>query len=82
LESQADRLAADVESQATAWRRDLHEHPELSNREVRTAAVVADHLRKLGLEVRRWPIPVWSVFCVAAKQDLWSHCGPIWTPCR
>jgi len=52
LESQVDRLAADVEPQAIAWQRDLHEHPELSNREVRTAAVVADHLRKLGLEVR------------------------------
>ncbi len=35
-----------------AWRRDLHEHPELSNREVRTAKMVADELRELGLEVR------------------------------
>jgi amidohydrolase len=34
-----------------AWRRDLHEHPELSNRETRTAQLVADHLRKLGLAV-------------------------------
>jgi len=52
LGSQIDRLAAEVQSQAIAWRRDLHQHPELSNREVRTAAVVADHLRQLGLEVR------------------------------
>jgi amidohydrolase len=36
----------------TAWRRDLHQHPELSNREVRTSKFVADELRKLGLEVR------------------------------
>ena len=35
-----------------AWRRDFHQHPELSNREVRTAGIVAAHLRKLGLEVR------------------------------
>ena len=35
-----------------AWRRDIHQHPELSNREVRTAAKVAAHLEKLGLEVR------------------------------
>ncbi|GAA0724853.1 M20 family metallopeptidase [Dokdonella soli] len=35
----------------TAWRRDLHQHPELSNREVRTSKVVADELKKLGLEV-------------------------------
>lgn len=35
-----------------AWRRDLHAHPELANRERRTAGVVAAHLRALGLEVR------------------------------
>jgi amidohydrolase len=34
------------------WRRDLHAHPELSNQETRTAKLVADHLRALGLEVR------------------------------
>ncbi len=34
------------------WRRDIHQHPELSNREVRTAKLVAEHLKKLGLEVR------------------------------
>ena len=35
-----------------AWRRDLHAHPELGFAETRTAAMVADHLRALGLEVR------------------------------
>ncbi len=34
------------------WRRDLHAHPELGFAETRTAGVVADHLRSLGLEVR------------------------------
>lgn len=34
------------------WRRDIHQHPELSNREVRTSKVVADHLKSLGLEVK------------------------------
>ena len=33
-------------------RRDIHSHPELSNEEVRTAGLVAEHLRKLGLEVK------------------------------
>ena len=33
-----------------AWRRDIHAHPELSNREFRTAALVAEHLRKLGFD--------------------------------
>lgn len=40
-----------VEEQVIAWRRDIHQHPELGNREVRTAALVADHLRSLGIEV-------------------------------
>ena len=38
------------QAQVLAWRRDLHQHPELGNRETRTAALVAAHLRKLGLE--------------------------------
>jgi amidohydrolase len=36
----------------TAWRRDLHQHPELSNCEVRTSRIVAEQLKKDGLEVR------------------------------
>jgi amidohydrolase len=35
-----------------AWRRDIHEHPELGNREFRTSALVAEHLKKLGYDVR------------------------------
>ena len=46
-----DRLSAEGEAQVIAWRRDFHEHPELSNREFRTAEVVADTLRDMGLEV-------------------------------
>lgn len=34
------------------WRRHLHQYPELSNREVKTAKYVEDHLRKLGLDVK------------------------------
>ena len=41
-----------VEPQLIAWRRDLHQHPELGNREVRTAALVARELRGFGIEVR------------------------------
>ncbi len=41
-----------VMPKVVAWRRDLHQHPELGNRETRTAALVAAHLRRLGLEVR------------------------------
>src|SRR5690606_32666468 len=35
----------------TALRRDIHEHPELSNRETRTAKLIAGELQKLGYEV-------------------------------
>jgi len=36
----------------TAWRRDIHQHPELSNRELRTAKLVAEALKKFGYAVR------------------------------
>ncbi len=41
-----------VDAKVIEWRRDIHQHPELSNRETRTAKLVAEHLKKLGLEVR------------------------------
>jgi amidohydrolase len=44
-------MAAELEPRVVAWRRDIHEHPELSNREFRTAALVAEHLASLGIEV-------------------------------
>lgn len=45
------RIAA-LQPKVVAWRRDIHEHPELGNREVRTAKLVADHLRSLGIDVQ------------------------------
>ena len=47
-----DARAAALESRLVEWRRDLHQHPELSNREYRTAALIAVHLRDLGMEIR------------------------------
>lgn len=52
LGAEIDRRAALVNGKVVAWRRDIHAHPELSSREVRTGQLVADHLRGLGLEVR------------------------------
>jgi amidohydrolase len=52
LHAEIDRRAAEVLPKVVAWRRDIHEHPELGNNEVRTAGLVADHLKALGLEVR------------------------------
>src|SRR6186997_2025811 len=40
-----------VDAKIIAWRRDFHQNPELSNREVRTSGIVAAHLKSLGLEV-------------------------------
>jgi amidohydrolase len=45
-----DAAAAAIEPRVIAWRRDLHEHPELGNREFRTAEVVRAHLQQLGLD--------------------------------
>lgn len=50
--AELDAAAAALESRLVEWRRDFHSHPELANREFRTSARVAEHLRGLGLEVR------------------------------
>jgi amidohydrolase len=41
-----------IESKCVEWRRDFHQHPELSNHEFRTAKIIASHLRSLGIEVK------------------------------
>ncbi len=50
--TQADAAAAALESKVIAWRRDFHQHPELSNRETRTSKRVSEHLDALGLTVQ------------------------------
>ncbi|MBL7827812.1 MAG: amidohydrolase [Saprospiraceae bacterium] len=52
LKRQAAKMADQLEPRIIEWRRDFHQHPELSNREFRTAEKVAAHLRALGMEVR------------------------------
>ena len=49
LASEIDRLAAAVEPELLAWRRHLHQHPELSNQEKATAAFIAERLTSFGL---------------------------------
>jgi amidohydrolase len=50
LDARIAAATAAVLPSVVAWRRDVHEHPELGNREHRTAALVAAHLRTLGLD--------------------------------
>jgi amidohydrolase len=50
LATAIDPACAAIEAAVIAWRRDLHQHPELGNREFRTAGIVAEHLRALGLD--------------------------------
>jgi amidohydrolase len=52
LVTQVDKLTQELTPQVVTWRRDFHQHPELGNRETRTAKIVADELRRLGYEVR------------------------------
>jgi amidohydrolase len=52
LDARINDAAKRVESSVIACRRDLHEHPELGNRETRTAKIVADKLHSLGIEVK------------------------------
>lgn len=41
-----------MKQKVIAWRRDFHEHPELGNQEIRTAGIIAAHLKSLGIEVK------------------------------
>ena len=51
--TQITRLANAVQPRLVEWRRYIHQHPELSNREFKTMEYIAAHLQKLGLEVKK-----------------------------
>ena len=52
LKTKINQKSLLLESKCINWRHHLHENPELSNREFKTAEYVAAHLRHLGLEVK------------------------------
>ena len=52
LRPEIDKRASSIENKVIEWRRDIHQNPELGNAETRTAKIIADHLRSLGIEVQ------------------------------
>jgi len=64
------RRARDFEAELIQLRRDLHRHPELSFREVRTAAIAAERVEALGgtLTYGHTPEGAWEV-CAVLKCD-------------
>jgi amidohydrolase len=52
LEAEVRKRSRAVEEKLIAWRRDIHQHPELGDQETRTPRLVAKHLKGLGLEVQ------------------------------
>jgi amidohydrolase len=69
LWAKIDQLSAEVESKCISWRRDIHQNPELGNREFRTSKLVAEHLKSLGLEVKTGIAHTGVVGILRGKKD-------------
>ncbi len=52
MSASINNSTAKIMPQVVEWRRHLHQYPELSNREFKTAKYVESHLKSLGLEVK------------------------------
>ena len=52
LAGKIEKLSEKIEAKVIEWRHHIHQNPELSNREFKTAAYIAEHLENLGLEVQ------------------------------
>src|SRR5437879_3694206 len=52
LQTKLDQQAKELEQKTIEWRRHFHQYTELSNRETKTAAYIAEHLKSLGLKVQ------------------------------
>jgi len=72
LKLRLDQQVKELEPKIMEWRRYFHEHPELSNREVKTGARIAEQLKSLGLEVQ---YPVAKTGVVALLKG--SKPGPV-----
>lgn len=72
LNSKIEQQAKELEPKLIEWRRYFHQHPELSNREFKTGAKIAEHLKSLGLEVQ---YPVANTGVVALLKS--NKPGPV-----
>lgn len=52
LQAKLDQQAKEIESRVVEWRRNFHQNPELGNRELKTSAKIAEHLKSLGIKVQ------------------------------
>ena len=52
LQQQIDQKSKAELAKVIEWRRYLHQHPELGNREYKTGEMIAKHLKSLGIEVK------------------------------
>jgi amidohydrolase len=52
LQSKVDQMVVAIEPRMIEWRRNIHQNPELGNREFKTSAKIAEHLKSLGIEVQ------------------------------
>ena len=52
LQLKLDQQAKEIESKVIEWRRNFHQNPELGNRELKTGAKIAEHLKSLGIQVQ------------------------------
>ena len=53
IPSSAQKISNSLKNKVIKWRHHIHQNPELSNREYKTALLVESHLKSLGIEVQR-----------------------------
>ena len=53
IPSSAQKISNSLKNKVIKWRHHIHQNPELSNREYKTALLVERHLKSLGIEVQR-----------------------------
>src|SRR5215204_4498570 len=82
LHTRLDATAREIEPRMIAWRRDIHQNPELGNQERRTSGLVAQHLHRLGYEVREGVALTGVVAVLRGGAGPPRDLAPIWTPYR